>query len=252
MRTTIYITTLALFILLSCSKETTLDSGGILFIISSDIKKTSHEVLTTNILQAIKEINFSELKEIEKIKIDTILFSYVFNIPYADTITQKTIDRFTGFGALLSDYKLNGKSIHINLTDSKFQPIKSLQFNRDSYQLIDNLYESNKISIVIDVSMPQFQPGGLSLILLNKVPSLFTGKDTVLLKIKMENENIKADFTVDLNQLAMDSLNKEFRNLDPLYFYGLFDNRNIYFQIRNKQDSELKIVYELKKLQKRT
>ena len=247
MKINFYLFILVLITLVSCDKDVVVDKENISFTFSRDINKSSYDSLTTNIILQIKELNFSELNSIKRFKIDTILYSYVFYIPFTDTLTDNTIDRFKGFAAILSDYKLGGQSIHIKLTDNSFNPIKGIQFNRNAYEIIADHFISKSISIEIEKSAPSFQSGGLDIILRNKIPGLFNGQDTLFVKVKMENEDIKIDMTANLDKISPETVKEEFKKIDPLYFYGLFDNRTIYFQLRDKS-GQLRAVYGIPKM----
>jgi hypothetical protein len=244
MKKIVYI--LTLLTLVSCDNLREIRKEGITFYFTDIIETQRQETISNEIIKEISELNYEELKNIKKIKIDSVPFSIVLHIPYSDSLTTDKTVHFKVFAKLLSDYSLDETPVNIILTDNEFKPIKSLTFDNSVVTYAGQTMISGLTIIELSENAPSFPPEALKEILTRRLPELYKSKDTVKVFVDMIDNEIKLDFNIRTEKINIDSLKGQFTKTDRLLFDILFANRTTYFQIKNSDSGELTSVFGLK------
>lgn len=233
----------------SCERHVKIKKDNTLFEFSLDINEVNREYLVDEILFQIDNLGFEDLKTIKHLRIDTLPFSYLINIPAEDSISVKTENRYKAFAAILSDYSLDDIPIHLALTDNMFEVKKLIRFDPNAVKSIGTWIRTSITTIESSNGVEPFQLGGLEIVLLNQLSELYQPKgDTLDVKVDKVDEAITVDISVDTSIINSDTLKSQFIGLDPLPWYAMFDNRTIYFRIRDKSTRDLKAVYTLERM----
>ena len=227
----LFLIILSVFSVLSCERKKELLKEGISFYFSDNLKKSSQERISSEILFQRHNLGYPELQKISIIRIDSVPFSYIFYVPFYDSITNRVQGSFEGFAAMLSSFNLDSTQVHIILTDKNYNPKKVIQFNSRAIEVIGEYIRTKRTHIQVDKNVPPFQPEGMEFILLDRLSELYKSKDLVRAQVKKVNNRIQVIITVDMLRVNADTLNSQFLKMekDRLPWEALFGGRPIEF-----------------------